>query len=378
MFNLFRSKKNYSIGLDFGTSAIKIVELSLRNQKTYLENYGWVDLGLMNPSSVVRPIAVETKNSYDKRLQKYLQKLIKSMKIRSREAYISLPGFSGLVTLINFPAMSEMELEEAVKFEAKKYIPNSLDDVAIDWEIVGEKESLEGQQDLSQKKKSGEDKDDFKEKEVLLVAAPKKEVMRCGNIVKDSGLSVKNVELEIFSLARSLVNNDEGCFLIVDIGSRMSNIILVEKGTIKANRNIEGGGSEITKTIAESLNISKQRAEELKKENRELLNNKEMSLAIPVLDMIANEALRTINAFREKRGENSRIDSIILSGGSSKLKGIDQYFYRKTGIQTRIGSPWSKVVYNEKISPFVEKMDTSFSVALGLAFRGIEEIRNKK
>jgi type IV pilus assembly protein PilM len=93
--------------------------------------------------------------------------------------------------------------------------------------------------------------------------------------------------------------------------------------------------------------------------------------------MIANESLRIINAFKEKKGGNSRIDSIILSGGSSKLKGIDQYFSQKIGIQARIGNPWSKVAYDEKINPFVEKMGTSFSVALGLAFRGIEKLKNK-
>jgi len=377
MFKMFGSGKNYSIGVDFGTSAIKIVELSFKNQKTYLENYGWVDLGLVSASSVTKPIA-EAKNSYGKKLQKYLQKLIKSMKLKSKGAYISLPGSSGLVVLINFPAMSDEELEEAVKFEAKKYIPNSLDEVAIDWEIVGEKNGPENQGETSPKENS--EKIDFiaKEKEVLLVAAPKKEVVRCGSIVKDSGLNVRNVELEIFSLVRATVGNDSGCSLIVDIGSQMTNIVLVEKGIIKVNRNVEGGGNEVTRSIAESLNISKQRAEELKKENKDLLNSREMSLVIPVLDMITNESLRIVNAYKAKRGENSRIDSIILSGGSSKLKGLDQYFSQKIGVQARIGNPWSKVVYDEKINPFVEKMGTSFSVALGLAFRGIEELKSKK
>jgi len=377
MFKLFGSGKKYSIGVDFGTSEVKIVELFLKNQKTYLENYGWIDLGFINASSVLKPIATETKNFYDKKLQKYLQKLVKSMRLKSRDAYVSLPGFSGLVTRVNFPAMSNEELEEAITFEAKKYVPNSIDEVAVDWEIVGEKKNPEKQNESLPKENSEKTESDAKGKEILLVAAPKREVIRCGNIVNNSGLNVKNVELEIFSLVRAIVGNDSGCFLIVDIGSRMTNIVLVEKGMIRVNRNIEGGGSEITKTIAESLNISKQRAEELKKENKELLNSREISLVIPVLDMIANESLRIINAYRGKEGKNSRIDSVILSGGSSKLKGIDQYFSKKIGIQARIGNPWSKVVYNEKISPFVEKIGSSFSVALGLAFRGIEELKNK-
>ena len=398
MFKLFGGSKNCSIGIDFGTSAIKIVELSRKNQKIRLENYGWVDLGLLNPSSIRGLASSESQVSYNKKLQKYLEKLIKSMRLSSDEAYISLPGFSGLITVIEFPDMASEELEEAIRFEARKYIPISLDEIALDWEIVGSRDNPENLKKENNEEKGvsikaeekaspwnkdlgsilkGPDKSSAMRNEILLVAAPKSEVMRCGNIVKESGLSVKNVELELFSLVRAMINNDPGCFLVIDIGARITNIILVENGMIKVNRNVEGGGNEVTNVIADSLNISKQRAEELKKENKDLLNNKEMSLVIPVLDMIINESGRIISAYKAKKGETGRIDGIILSGGSSKLKGIDTYFSQRIGIQTSVGNPWRKIEYNEKIKPFVEKMGTSFSIALGLALRGIEE-SNKK
>lgn len=372
MFKLFGGSKNYSIGIDFGTSAIKVVELCYKNQKLRLNNYGWVDLGLANPSSIKNIAVSEVQDSYNKKLQKYLEKLVKSMRLASDSAYISLPGFSGLITVIEFPDMESEDLEEAIRFEARKYIPISLDEVALDWEIIGEKKQPEG---MGAEKADDKAKSD-KKNEILLVAAPKNEVIRCGNIVKGSGLNVKNVELETFSLARAMVGNDPGCFLIVDIGARISNIILVEKGVIKVSRNIEGGGNEITNVVADSLNISKQRAEELKKENKDLLNNREMSLSIPVLDMIVSESIRIINAYKEKKGEAGRVDAIILSGGSAKLKGIDAYFNKKIGIQANIGNPWRRVECNESITPFVEKIGTSFSVALGLAIRGIEESGN--
>lgn len=398
MFGLFSGSKKYSIGVDFGTSAIKIIELSQKNQKIHLENYGWVDLGLSNPSSIKGLASSEAQLSYNQKLQKYLEKLIKSMKLKAGEAYISLPGFSGLITVIEFPEMNEEDLEEAIRFEARKYIPISLDDIALDWEIIGSKKnnpniqvkgSIGSEKEVPKEKSSwnkdlgsmlkGSNKEEVSDKknEILLVAAPKSEVMRCGNIIKESGLSVKNVELELFSLARAMVGNDPGCFLVVDIGARITNIILVEGGMIKVNRNIEGGGNEITNVIAESLNISKQRAEELKKENKDLINNKEMSLVVPVLDMIVSESNRIIIAYKEKKSGVGRIDGIILSGGSSKFKGIDSYFSQKIGIQASIGNPWKKIEYDEKIKPFVEKMGASFSVALGLAMRGIEESNNK-
>lgn len=391
MFGLFGNSKNYSIGIDFGTSAIKVVELSYKNKKIHLENYGWVDLGLANPSSIKGIAVPDSQAAYNKKLQRYLEKLIKSMKLHSSGAYISLPGFSGLITVIEFPDMNESELDDAVKFEARKYIPISLDEVALDWEIIGKEEEAEKKEseikEKTTEKNSGWNKDlssiikGDSEKggkpgvknEILLVAAPKKEVMRCGNIVKESGLDVKNVELELFSMARAIVGGDPGCFLIIDVGARITNIMLVEKGMIKVNRNIEGGGNEITNMIADSLNISRQRAEEMKKENKDLINNREMSLVIPVLDMIVNESMRIINAYKEKKGGKGRVDGIILSGGSSKLQGIEKYFSQKTGIQAIQGNPWKKIEYDEKIAPFTEKMGTSFSVALGLALRGIEE-----
>lgn len=396
MFNILGIGKNYSIGIDFGTSAIKVVELSYKNKKVYLENYGWIDLGLANPASISRPAVSESQASYNKKIQNFLEKLIKSMRVKSDVAYISLPGFSGLITIIEFPDMGQEEMEEAIQFEARKYIPISLDEVALDWEIIGErleapKEGAVGKE--NEKNKEGEksrgpiwnrgleniikknsEKSGLsnRKKEILLVAAPKSEVIRCGNIVKGVGLDVKNVELELFSLSRAMVGSDPGNFLIIDIGARITNIILLEKGIIKVNRNIEGGGNEVTNVIADSLNISKQRAEELKKENKDLLNNREMSLVIPVLDMIANEAVRILNTYKEKR-EGGRVDGVVLSGGSSKLLGLDEYFSQKIGIKTIVGNPWRRVIYSEKLKPFVEKMGASFSVALGLAFRGIEE-----
>jgi len=404
MFSLFGGSKNYSIGIDFGTSAIKVVELFKKNQKIYLDNYGWADLGLKNPSSIKGLASLDSQSIQNENLQKYLEKLVKSMKLKSNEAYISLPGFSGLITVIEFPDMDGEELEEAIRFEARKYIPISLDEVALDWEIIGSNEAVSGagkKSDIEKNNiKNGDEtgkessswnrdignimnpsaKTGFAKKrnEILLVAAPKSEVMRCGDIVEGAGLKVKNVELELFSLVRSLVGNDAGCFLIIDIGSRITNIILVEKGNIRVSRNIEGGGSEVTNAIADSLNISKQRAEELKKENKDFINNKEMSLAIPVLDMIANESIRIINAFKEKNPNFARIDGVILSGGCSKLQGIDKYFDQKIGIQTSIGNPWKRVICDEKMNPFIKKLGTSFSVALGVAFRGLEEAEKKQ
>lgn len=359
MFDFFGLKKNYFVGIDFGTSAIKIAELTLKNQKAQLVNYGWVDIGLP-PEKNSRELKILT---FDDKLKVYLNSLLKRMKLKSNSAYVSMPGFVGLVTLIEFPGMKQEELEEAIKFEAHKYVPTPLEEVTLGWEIVAKRDGG------FLKKTNPQEKI-----QVLLVAAPNKEISRYENIVRGVKISVKAVELETFSLARSLIGEDLGTYLIIDIGARATNIVLIEKGIVKVNRNIDVGGNEITNTIAESLNISKQRAEVFKKEDRDLLNSKESAIIIPTLEFVTNEAARIISAFMERNREG-RIDGIILSGGSAKLKGIDGYFSKTLGIRSIVGKPWRKIVVPEELSPAVEKLGTSYSVALGLALRGIEEYK---
>jgi type IV pilus assembly protein PilM len=357
MFNLFGGKTNHFLGIDFGTSAVKVVELSLHGKKVHLDNYGWAgfDFFVKNNSGL---------QSYEEKIKVYLKKLIEEMKVKSSSAYVSIPGFIGLISLIDFPDMSRNEISQAINFEAHKYVPTSMEDVSVAWDIVDKKENLSSDANESRI-------------QVLMVVVPKKEVIRCENIVKYSGLDIKAIELETFSIARSLVGDDPGNFLIIDIGSRACNIILVEKGIVKVNRNIDSGGNEITSAIAESMNISSERAEMLKKQGKDFINSKESMIIFPALEIISGEALRVLNAYKSKIG-SLKIDAVILSGGSAKLKGIDAYFSKVLNIKTIIGDPWKKIEVDEKIIPTVRTLGTSFSAALGLALKGIEEHRNKK
>lgn len=360
--NIFKFKSSYFTGVDFGSSTVKIIELSFKDKKINLENYGWVDLNSLD-SLVFNKM--DSSPDYASKLQVCLIELKKKLKLKSKSVYVSLPAYNGLVTTVEFPDMKKEELEKAIQFEARKYIPASLDEVAIDWAIISDKGKDSGK--LSENA-GGKNK-------ILLVAAPKKEVIKYGNTVRAAGLEVSAIELETFSLARALIGDDLGTFLIIDIGANATNIVLVEKGTVRVSRNIDTGGNEITATIAESMKISKQRAEALKKEDKDLINSKEVPLSISALDMITNEANRIVNAYKEKNKE-ARFDGIILSGGSGKLKGLDQYFSRTVGIKAYVGNPWRRVTYDKSLEPFIDQMKISFSVALGLAFRGIEE--NKK
>lgn len=367
MFEFLKGKKNHFIGVDFGTSSIKVVELSYKNQQAYLENYGVVDLdsfsGLDQQGDV-------KKLSYEQKLNSALKKLLEKMNMSSGTAHVSIPGFSGLITILELPDMKDEELAEAIQFEAHKYIPSSLDEIAMSWEIIErfDNDKLPIAQAIG--------KGEGKKMRVLLVAAPKKDIEHYDRLVSNTKLKVEAVELETFSIVRSLVGEDSGNFLIVDIGARATNIILVEKGTVIVNRNIDAGGNEITSAISDSMSISKQRAENFKKGEKDLLNSKESYLVIPVLEFIANESKRILSAYKLKN-KDARIDGILLSGGTSKMKGLEEYFSRSLAANVTLGNPWRRIMAEGDTVELIKNLGLSFSVAVGLALRGMEEYKRE-
>ena len=367
MLEFLKGKRNHFVGIDFGTSSIKVVELSYENQKAKLENYGVVDLNWGDKGG--HQVGVTT-SSYEQKLNDALKGLIAKMKLKNgAQAYVSIPGFSGLITIIELPEMQQEELAKAIQFEAHKYIPSSLDEVAMSWEII---EHVEAGQTLAQNIGKG----GGRRIKVLLVAAPKKDIEHYDRLVSGVKLEVSAVELETFSIARSLVGDDVGNFFIIDIGFRATNMILLEKGVVRVNRNIDAGGNEITTAISDSMSISRQRAEIFKKGDKDLINSKESALVIPVLELIASESKRILNAYREKN-KDLRIDGVFLSGGTSKMKGLEEYLTRSLGLPVTMGNPWRRISADENAKPLIKQLGASFSVALGLALRGMEEYRRE-
>ncbi len=364
------SKKNAFLGIDFGSQTIKVVELTLDNQRPLLTNYALLTL----------------RDNEDRGVG--LRAVLKKMKPKSRNAYVALPGSSGLVTIINFPQMSRSELAEAVAFEARKHIPLSLDDVNVSWDVVGRTRPGAGVvgklADVAQKRSARSDsgagkdssssvskpKNDEAMMKVLLVAAPKKDVAQYESYLRGTSLVLRALELETFSLVRSLVGEDAGTFLVVDIGAQTTNIVLVRNSVVHLSRNIGIGGAAITDTIVDALHVSAERAEAHKKQVPILTGDQAMM--VPTIDAIIEEVRRVIAA-----AEGESIDNIILAGGVAQMLGLEKYFAAKLGTDIIIGNPWARVSYDEKLENYLEANKGAFSIAVGLALRGMEEYQRQ-
>jgi type IV pilus assembly protein PilM len=359
------SKERF-LGVDFGTESIKAVELEIRGGRPFLTNYG--EATLFPPHDSQKPAV----RSFREDMAVRFRVLLEKMQPETHEVCISMPSFLGLISLIDFPKMTDAELEEAVRFEARKYIPSPLEDVSLSWEVLKPKES-EGASEEGKNQKDGKNQ----KNEILLVAALNKDVWQYEGYVNTVGYQMKLLELETFSIARAVVGNNPGTFLVIDIGARAANLILVEGGYVKKSRSIDAGGRDITRALAESLNISPDRAESLKKSGKDFLNAKDVAVIFPAIETIVSEAGRMVDSWKVKHVD-SKIDGVILSGGTGRLTGLTAYLSKKLGISTTLSDPWRDISYPPVLKPKIESIGASFSVSIGLAMYGVSEAEKKR
>ncbi len=347
---LFGSSSKKFVGIDFGTRSIKIVEIENSKGEANLVNYGQVVLDKEKDL-----LEEKYDGDYSNLLKKALGVLLKKMKLSSKKVSVAIPAFNGLVMVADFPIMTEEELAKAIKYESRKYIPASLDDVNVSWEII--KDS-----------KSEEEGNNGKMK-VLLVAAPKTEVQYYDALLKGTGLEVELLELETFSLARILSRNFKGeNLMLVDVGAKTTNLVLMVNNSVRINRNIDVGGIDLTEAISDNMNISSKRAKEMKESGKNLFSGS-LALKFPSVDYMISEMKRMIKL----QGIGS-LDNIIVAGGSSEMVGFLDYLQKQLNFPVEKADPmkYIKSKFKNKSGQLVG-LDSSYCVAAGLAMHGIDD-----
>jgi len=354
---LFKSiglfKRNSYLGVDIGTTSIKLVEILKGNARPKLQNYGVLEsyghLERLNDAIQTSGLKLMEKDT-----AKILKTLLDHSKVKSKDVIASIPAFSAFATLLEIPQMSEVDTAKTLPFQITQHIPLPVSEVAIDWMKVGEKEDEKG----------------FTKQQVLIVSVPNKQINSYKSVFKMVGLNLVALEVESLSLARSLISNDPTLTLIVDIGSHSTNIVVVEKGFVKHNSQTDFAGASLTQAIAGGLNINMRRAEDLKRQKGLMGGSGEFELStltIPFLDAIISEVRRVKDNY--ERNQDSKIERVILAGGGANLLGIDKYFEKNIGLPTVIGNAFAKIDYPSKIEPMVRILGSSFAVAVGLGIK---------
>lgn len=372
---LFGSTGESFVGVDIGASSIKVVELKKHQNKVALVTYGFSDRLSSNYGDA---------NKLDlKYVTSSLESIIRKSSVTSKNVVASLPTFAVFSSIINLGGnLSEKDLSLSINWEAKKVIPLPLEDIVLDWQRIDEPELLAP--------KPGQDQTPKDNKtapapvvgapapkkpttnRVLLIGAPKNLIKSYAYTFKSLRLNLISLETEVFGLIRSLIGSDKATIMIIQMGANSTNIFIVDKGIPLLSRSIDVGGLAITKAISKNLNISLEKAEQFK---YDLISHGAGSdLPKPVIEAMApilNEAKYVLGAFSSK--ENQEIERVILSGGSSLLQGLPEYFSSLLEKNVVVGDPWFRVAYPAELKPVLDQIGPRMSVAIGLAMREFDK-----
>jgi type IV pilus assembly protein PilM len=348
------TKSKSQLGVDIGTSNIKIVQLRPGDQKFILETYGLVNVSYQIGSKESMTAVGQTAS--------LLKSLLVRAKVTTDKAVASLPNSVVFTSVIEMPKIPEEELKVAVEYEAKKYVPLPLEEVTLSWSLIEEKhQRITKDTNLGSISKPVNNRN-----KILLTAVPNVVVDNYQQVFEQAGLRLVALEIEALSLIRSLVGEDVNTNLVIDIGAKNTSINLVQDGYLKVSKNLSVGGDTVTTSIAQSLSVNFTRAEQFKKDFGLTGQGQQIPQVMrPILDIIKNEAQQLINIF-ESRGE--RVDKILLSGGAAKLPSLAQYF-SVIGKPVVLANPWGKVEYPPKIKPIIEPLGLNLAVGVGLAMR---------
>ena len=331
-------KEEKFFGLDIGTKSVKIVQL----QEKKILHLGLEELPL-------------SRSVDDKTISRAIKKGVGESKIKTNKVVACVSGPTINVRYIKMPKMPEEELREAIKWDAKKYITMDPEEAIIDHFVLREvvEEGLE-------------------KVEVMIAAAPKEIVQKRVSLIQGAGLVPLAIDVAPFALWRSIRIEEGEITAFIDIGAGITNIAIVEKEVLHFARGISLAGDDLTRAISKAMNLDFDQAESLKKEEGLKLGEEAPATRAmrPPLERLVVEIERSFHYFLTQ-APATKIDKIILAGGSSGLKGLAGYLKDSLGISIEPYKPLDDMEINEKRFDLrqLESIAPRMAIAFGLARR---------
>jgi type IV pilus assembly protein PilM len=342
-------QKNNPIGLDIGSSCIKAVQLRDTAQGPELAFMTVLDLG--------QGIIVDGAVADKKRLAASIREALRKAGAKGRDAVIGASGHSWVVIKkVSMPLMTAEELGISIKYEAEQFIPFDINDVNIDFEILGPRHDESGQMD------------------VLLAAARKKVVADYAEAVEMAGLGALILDTDAFALSNMHELNygsSTKIVALINVGATKTNISVLQEGRPVYIRDSALGCNHHTETLQRMFEISREDAESLKTGQPVAGVAPEEAQAVieGASDEIYTEIHRSFEYFKSSVGEEE-VSEIVLSGGAALIKGFSTMMAEKLGMQVEVADPFKKIVIPDRLDPInIRLIGPIAAVAVGLALR---------
>ncbi len=368
--NLFKSPDESVVGIDVGSSSVKVVQLRKKKGRAVLETYGELALGPYAGMSVG-----QSTNLPADKIAEAIKDVLREANVTTVSAGVSIPFKSSLVSLIELPKADQKQLQEMIPLEARKYIPVPISEVTMDWWVVpseydDELDFVEGVDEENNRTHPNDRK-----VQVLVVSIHNDVLSTYSKIVQDASLSASFFEIEMFSTTRSLLSGETNPVMIFDMGASSTKVYILDRGVVKYSHIINKGSQEITISISKGLNVTFDRAEHVKRNLGTSSPQEEKNVYEIIsltLDFIFSEANTVILNYQ--RRFNKPVSKVILTGGGVAMKGV--YELAKANFQTEVvmGDPFLKVESPAFLEDVLKVTGLEFSTALGLALRKLQEL----
>ncbi|HSE34850.1 MAG TPA: type IV pilus assembly protein PilM [Candidatus Paceibacterota bacterium] len=357
---LLKKKSDSVVGLDIGGSFVKAVQLHKKGAKAVLDTYGEVALGPLSGLEIGQATNLSTE-----KLATAILDLFNEAKITSRDVVFSLPLTSTLLVVIELPDLGEDKLKEMIPIEARKYIPTSVSEVALDFWIVPRAPQTYVDPDEEERAKAAGPKVD------VLIAAVHKDVLnRYQQIAQKIGATNVSMEIEIFSTIRSVMGRDSSLTMILDMGAANTKIAMVEDGIVRSSHLINSGSQDITLALSKAKGVSMLKAEEIKRDFGLAGDPTDPSIAEITrlaVERIFAEANRLLTKYQQTK--HVSVSRVVLTGGGVLLKGLPDLVQSSFSTTVVFGNPFEKVEAPAVLAPILKEAGPEFAVALGLAIR---------
>jgi type IV pilus assembly protein PilM len=337
-----------SVGIDIGSSTIKVVELKKTNTSLALSTYGELQLGPYSDQATGTTVKLD----HDQTV-KALVDVMRESGVVSKSGVLAVPLASSFLTTISLNAKDSSEVAKMIPVEARKYIPIPLNEVALDWYEL---------------EKNGKDANS-EQSEVLLAAIQNESLTHYQRLLSAVGMHAQPTEIEAFSAIRAVVEDLEAPSIIMDLGASMSKLYIIKGTTLQKLHRVKVGGEQITHELAELKKISFEEAELIKRES--LVGgeySREVKTSIQaVMERPFREFQRVVQQYQTQHGIN--FDRIYVIGGTAQLDQVSDYIKEVLAIEPQMYNPFSKVAYPAFMEDVLEDLGSSFAVATGAALR---------
>ena len=347
---LFTRKSKSSVGLDIGSSLIKVVEIDHSQDDPVMTHYGIIKLP---------PEAIVEGELMDQGLVvEGIQECMAKSGVTTERVITAVSGRAVIVKKVIMDKMNPDDAKEAIFWEAEQHVPFDIDDVCLDFQVL--KEDVGANQ-----------------MEILLVAAKKEMVNSHANIIRDAGFEPSIVDVDSFAIQNAIeltsnYNGDEVTGLI-NIGSDVTNINVIQHGIPYFTRDLSVGSNVFVEAIQREMGIDFEEAEAILSGDREMEDEGRASEIIAEAAHEISMGIERSISYLKTAGDAETIDEVILSGGGACVPGLKEVLAEKHDMEFRINDAVSRIdrVDNlfEDAGDDIGKVGPLLTVALGLALR---------